>query len=178
MIQALGSGILRGQEFNTVFLSAPNVMQAIADYLDTDIGLLKDMASNGEISAQVVKNALLSAANETNVQFEKIPKTFSQIWTSFKNQIVFAFQPLFNLLSSISSSKKFEQWVNSMAESLSKLVGVVTKVFKIFATVGEFIYDNWSILLPLIYGLVTALTLYAAVAAVVKVADIASAVVK
>ena len=61
LTQALGSGVLRGEELNAVFEAAPNVIQSIADYLDVPIGKIREMASEGQISAGIVKNALLSS---------------------------------------------------------------------------------------------------------------------
>ena len=59
LTQALGSGVLRGEELNAVFEAAPNVIQTIADYLDVPIGKIREMASDGQITADVVKNAML-----------------------------------------------------------------------------------------------------------------------
>lgn len=77
LTQALGSGILRGEEFNAVFEAAPNIMQAVADYMEMPIGKLREIASEGEITADIVKKAMFAAADETNAQFESIPMTIS-----------------------------------------------------------------------------------------------------
>lgn len=94
LTQALGSGVLRGEEFNAVFESAPNVMQAVADYMQVPIGSLREMAADGEITASIVKNALLSAAEETNAQFESMPMTWAQVWTEMSNVAIRALEPV------------------------------------------------------------------------------------
>lgn len=92
--QALGSGVLRGDELNSIFEQAQPIIQAIADYLEVPVGTIRDMASEGEISAQIVKNALLSAAEETNAKFESIPITFGQAMTTIKNDLLMTFEPI------------------------------------------------------------------------------------
>lgn len=95
LTQAMGSGVLRGEEYNSILEQAPNIIQAIADYMEVPKGQLKDMAAEGQITADIVKAAMFAAADDTNAKFESMPKTFSQIWTSFQNTALMAFQPFF-----------------------------------------------------------------------------------
>jgi len=104
LTQALGSGVLRGEELNAVFESAPNVIQAIADYLDVPIGKIREMASNGEISASVVKNALLDATNDINQKFDSIPMTWGQVWTNVCNELYYASQPILEFISLLAEN--------------------------------------------------------------------------
>lgn len=99
LTQALGSGVLRGEELNAVFESAPNVIQTIADYLGVPIGQIRNMASEGQITADIVKNAMLGATEEINQQFDNIPMTWSQVWTMFCNKVIQVTQPLLNLIN-------------------------------------------------------------------------------
>ena len=73
--QALGSGVLRGDELNSIFEQAPNLIQNIADYLDVPIGKIREMAADGELSADVVKAAIFSAADDINSKFNEMPMT-------------------------------------------------------------------------------------------------------
>ena len=77
LTQAMSSGALRGEELNSIFEQAPTIIQTIADYLDVPIGRIRDMAANGEITAEIVKNAMLSSADEINRKFESMPYTYS-----------------------------------------------------------------------------------------------------
>lgn len=122
LTQALGSGVLRGEELNAVFESAPNVIQTIADYLDVPIGQIRTMASDGQITADIVKQAMLGATEEINAQFESMPYTWGQVWTLFCNKVISITRPLLNL------------------------VGLLAQ--------------NWSILEPIILGVVAALVVY------------------
>lgn len=98
LTQALGSGVLRGEELNAVFEAAPNIIQTIADYLDVDIGAIREMASEGEITASVVKNAMLSAAEDINTQFESMPITWQQVWAGAMNQLLYVSQPVLQMI--------------------------------------------------------------------------------
>lgn len=99
LTQAMASGVLRGEELNSVFEQAPNVIQSIADYLDVPIGQIRTMASEGEITAEVVKNAMLSATESVNEQFESMPMTWGQVWTQMQNIALTALQPVLDLIS-------------------------------------------------------------------------------
>lgn len=122
LVQALGSGILRGEEFNAVFEAVPNVMQAVAEYMQQPIGALKDLAADGQISADIVKNALFAAAEETDKKFNQIPMTWSQMWTTITNTALQAFGPVIDAIG----------------------------------RGAQYIYDNWSTLEPVFWGLLGA----------------------
>ena len=81
LTQAMASGVLRGEELNSIFEQAPTIIQTIADYLGVSVGEIRAMAAEGQITAQVVKDAMLSSADEINAQFTDMPYTFAQVWT-------------------------------------------------------------------------------------------------
>lgn len=161
LTQALGSGVLRGEELNAVFESAPNVIQTIADYLDVPIGKIRTMASDGEITADIVKNAMLSATNDINEQFEAMPKTFGQIGTSIQNNALMAFQPILERLNEIANSEAFDALVDGVVSSLVIVAGVTMEIFDLIASIAGFVSENWSIIAPLVLGVATALGIYA-----------------
>lgn len=94
LTQALASGVLRGQDLNAVMSNAMPIVQNIADYLDVPVGKIRDIAAEGQLSAEVVKNAMLAAADETNAKFAQIPMTFSQVWTILQNTLLQTFEPI------------------------------------------------------------------------------------
>ena len=98
LTQAMSSGVLRGEELNSNFEQAPTIIQTIADYLDVPIGRIRDMAANGEITAEIVKNAMLSSADEINRKFESMPYTYSQVWTMAQNILMDSFQPVLQMI--------------------------------------------------------------------------------
>lgn len=173
--QALGSGVLRGDELNSIFEQAPNLIQSIADYLDVPIGKIREMAADGELSADVVKAAIFASADEINAKFEEMPMTWGQIWQSMKNTAMIAFQPVLQRLNDIANSEAFQTFVNGAIEAMATLANVVLNIFELIGTVGGFIADNWSIISPIIYGVISALAVYAAYLGIVKGIELASA---
>lgn len=109
LTQALGSGVLRGEELNAVFESAPNVIQTIADYLGVPIGEIREMASEGQITADIVKQAMLGATEDINAQFESMPMTWAQVWTLTCNKLIAATQPLLSVISFLAQNWDFLQ---------------------------------------------------------------------
>lgn len=124
LTQAMGSGVLRGEEYNSLLEQAPNIIQTIADYMEVPKGQLKDMAAEGKITADIVKAAVFAAAEETNEKFESMPMTFEQVWTSFENTALTAVQPLLEKLNEIANSDEFKQMVDHAADALSMLAAV------------------------------------------------------
>lgn len=178
LTQAMGSGVLRGEEYNSILEQAPNIIQAIADYMEVPKGQLKDMAADGAITADIVKAAMFAAADETNEKFASMPKTFSQIWTSFQNTALMAFQPVLNRLNEIANSDAFQQFVNNAIEGLSVVAGVALEIFDLLVSVAGTVADNWSWLSPIIYGVAAALAVYYGYLLVTKAIEAISTGVK
>lgn len=164
LTQALGSGVLRGEELNAVFEAAPNIIQTIADYLDVPIGQIRDMAAEGQITADIVKNAVLSATEEINQQFESMPMTFAQIWTMIKNEALMAFQPVLQRMNEIGNSERFNILINNLINGIVILATVAAELFDIITSIAGVISDNWSWLEPIVWGIVGAFIAYNAVA--------------
>lgn len=132
LTQALGSGVLRGEELNAVFESAPNVIQTIADYLDVPIGKIREMASDGKITADIVKNALLGATNDINSQFDSIPMTWSQVWTSVMNELYVATQPILELINLLAQNWSI---IEPIVIALATAIGLYTAALIAYNTV-------------------------------------------
>ena len=127
LTQAMSSGVLRGEELNSVFEQAPTIIQTIADYLGVPIGKIREMAAEGQITSTIVKNAMLASADEINAKFASMPMTCSQVWTIAKNIALEAFTPVLTLIG------QGAQWI----------------------------YDNWSTIAPIFWGLAAAALGYA-----------------
>lgn len=127
LTQAMSSGVLRGEELNSVFEQAPTIIQTIAEHLGVPIGKIREMAAEGQITAKVVKEAILGQAREINDRFNDMPMTFSQVWTIAKNIALEAFTPVLTLIG------QGAQWI----------------------------YDNWSMIAPVFWGLAAAALGYA-----------------
>ena len=104
LTQGLSSGTLRGEELNSVLEQTPMIAQTIADYLGMTTGEMRELASEGGLTAEVVKNAVLGAAEETNAAFEQMPMTWSQVWTSMQNTAIQALQPVLNFINLLANN--------------------------------------------------------------------------
>lgn len=175
--QALGSGVLRGDELNSIFEQAPNLIQNIADYLDVPIGKIREMAADGELSADVVKAAIFSAADDINSKFNEMPMTWGQMWQSMQNTALIAFQPVLQRLNDLANSEAFQTFIQGAIEAMATLANILLNVFEIAASVGAFIGDNWSIIAPIIYGVIAALGAYLAIMGIVNAITAISAAI-
>lgn len=158
--QALGSGVLRGDELNSIFEQAPNLIQNIADYLDVPIGKIRSMAQDGELSADVVKQAVFAATDEINANFESMPVTWGQMWTVFQNNATMAFQPVLQRLNDLANTDGFQTFTTNAINDLAVVAGVVLDIFEGIGSVGTFVSDNWQIIGPIVEGVAAALTVY------------------
>ena len=175
--QALGSGVLRGDELNSIFEQAPNLIQNIADYLDVPIGKIREMAADGELSADVVKAAIFSAADDINSKFNEMPMTWGQIWQSMQNTALIAFQPVLQRLNDLANSEAFQTLIQGAIEAMATLANILLNVFEVAASVGAFIGDDWSIIAPIIYGVIAALGAYLAIMGIVNAITAISAAI-
>lgn len=160
LTQAMASGVLRGEELNSIFENAPGIIQSIAKYLDVPIGQIRTMASEGQITANIVKNAMFEAAGDIERNFSNMPKTWGQIWTGMKNKALSIFAPILNRLNQIANSSKFEAVSNGVIGALAAIASVATVVLDLLINGASWVVDNWSWLSPVIYGVAAALGVY------------------
>ena len=198
--QALGSGALRGDELNSIFEQSPNLIRTIATYIQENedvargmadvvgvsyeemstnaMGHIRDLASEGAISAGLVKNAMFSASEDINAQFDSMPMTWGQVWQKMQNAALMAFKPILNKINELANSEKFQRFVNNITGALSKLSKVAMKIFDLVVTVANVIADNWSFISPILWGVVAALAAYYGYLLITKGIEIASAIAK
>jgi hypothetical protein len=177
LTQAMASGVLRGEELNSIFENAPGIIQSIAKYLDVPIGQIRTMASEGQITTNIVKNAMFEAAGDIERNFSNMPKTWGQIWTGMKNKALSIFAPILNKLNQIANSSKFEAVSNGVIGALAAIASVATVVLDLLINGASWVVDNWSWLSPVIYGVAAALGVYYGRLLLVKGAELASAAV-
>lgn len=176
--QALGSGVLRGDELNSIFEQAPNLIQNIADYLNVPIGKIRSMAQDGELSADVVKQAVFAATDEINANFENMPMTWGQMWTVFQNDATMAFQPVLQRLNDLANTDGFLEFATNAINDLAVVAGVVLDIFEGIGSIGTFVQDNWQIIGPVVYGVVAALAAYATYVGITNAIDMISTGIK
>jgi len=172
LTQAMGSGVLRGEEYNSILEQAPNIIQNIGKYIESNEDVmaaaadamdmkaedlagnvqkyLKDLAGEGFLSAELVKAAMFSAADETNEKFESMPKTFQQIGASFRNHVFQAFEPVFERMREIGNSDSFGEFVNGAVYGMSVLAGAAADAFDAMITGASWVGDHLNMILPVL----------------------------
>lgn len=166
LTQAMSSGRLQGDEFRSIMENAPMIADAIAKYTGKSKGALKEMSKDGEITSDVIKNAMFMATDDINAKFKTMPMTFADVWNKIKNGATLAFAGVIDKSSKLINSDSFNAMVNNMINGLALIAGAVTDVISLVAQVGKFFSDNWSIIEPVILGAVAALLIYNSVAMV------------
>lgn len=164
LTQAMAAGALRGEELNSILENAPGIARAIESYMGVAEGSIKQYAEQGLITAEVVKNAMFAAADETNAKFESMPLTWAQIATKMQNTALAAFDPVLTRLNQVANSAQFNTVINGAINGLAMLATVATGVLDLLINGAAFVVDNWSWISPIVYGLVAAFIAYNAVA--------------
>ena len=127
LTQAMAAGKLQGDEFRSIMENAPMLAQSIAQEMGLSVGQLKEMSSQGLITADIIKNALFNSAEETNAKFAEIPMTFQDIGTKLQNDLIAAFQPVMEELGNMTSSDAFMSVLNELAFAF-KVVAAAAQV--------------------------------------------------
>lgn len=115
LTQSMAAGKLQGDEFHSIMENAPMLAQSIAKEMGMTVGELKNVSSEGMITADVIKNALFNSAEETNAKFAEMPMTFAEVGQSIQNEAIMAFQPVLEQLSSITADGAFQDFVGGVA---------------------------------------------------------------
>ena len=115
LTQAMAAGKLQGDEFHSIMENAPMLAQSIAKEMGMTVGELKNVSSEGMITADVIKNALFNSAEETNAKFAEMPMTFAEVGQSIQNEAIMAFQPVLEQLSSLTADGAFQDFVGGIA---------------------------------------------------------------
>lgn len=174
LTQAMAAGALRGEELNSILEGAPGIARAIEQYMGIAEGSIKKYASQGLVTADIVKNALFSIADETNAKFESMPKTWAQIWIGMKNKALSIFQPILQRINEIGNSGRFSAVADGLINTLAGVAAVAAQVFDLLIGGAALVIDNWSWLSPIIYGVAGALLVYYGVQAAVNAVTLIS----
>lgn len=153
LTQAMGSGVLRGEEYNSILEQAPNIIQSIADYLEVPKGKLKDMASEGAITADVIKSALFAAADETNAKFESLPMTYDGAWALVKNAGIKALDQVSDKLNDFLNSAAGGKMVDGLIRGFEVLADVASGAIDLMSSGAEWAVDNWDYIYPVLIGI-------------------------
>lgn len=161
--QALASGVLRGDEFNSMMENAPLVAQKLARHLGVSVGQLRAMAKDGQLTGDTLKNALLGSAVETNAEFAKMPMTFADMMTQIGNVASYAFQPLIQAWQEFINSTAGQNFMAGLETAMFAIGQIALWLFNLFVAGWNWVTENINVVM-------TALTLLAAVALIAGVA--------
>lgn len=168
LTQAMAAGALRGEELNSILENAPGIARAIEQYMGIAEGSIKQYAQEGQVTAEVVKNALFSVADETNAKFESMPMTWAQIWTNMQNRALQTLDPVLNKLNKLANSEQFSTVVDGALNALATITALASGILDVSVNIGSAVVDNWSVIEPIAWGLVAALVAYNAVALITQ----------
>lgn len=162
--QSMAEGSLQGEAFHAIMGSASTIAQDMQRYLQevegVDASNMSGFAEEGQITAEMIKNAMFYSADEINKRFETMPKTFSQAWTSLQDYALMAFEPVLMKINEVANSTAFQNVVNGITEALTVAAGIALEVFDLMAAAGSFVAENWSIIEPIVIGIAAALGVY------------------
>lgn len=196
--QGLAAGALRGDELNSVLEQAPNIARSIEAYMGIAQGSIKKAAEEGLVTADVVKNAILSSADETNAQFEKMPMTWGQIWQNIKTTTLEKASPILDTINKVANGEQFQDLVTKVTDGIGQLAengtidkfanGIMTAadkaieaIPKIVGKIGEavgFIKEHWGVISGIAGGIAGAVAAFKGVKAIIGVVSTISKVVQ
>lgn len=175
LTQAMAAGKLQGDEFRSIMENAPMLAEAIATYTGKSKGELKEMSSEGLITADIIKGAMFAAADDINSKFETMPKTFGDTWTSVKNMTLKAFQPVIERMSAFVNSPGFDQFAQNVVGGLIWISNAALDVIDVISGIAGWVSQNWTIIEPILKSAVAAIGLVIAYTLLMKAVTIAAA---
>lgn len=158
LTQAMASGRLQGDEFRSIMENAPMLAQTIADHMGLTFGQLREASSEGKITAGIIKQALLSTAGEAGEMFNNMPMSFGQLWIHMINRVNRGLEPLYMQLRDMWNNPDMQTFLTQMTNGFVNLVNFGIQAFNVLASIGSFLYNNWSMIAPAVYLVVGALT--------------------
>lgn len=129
LTQGLASGQLQGDEFRSIAENAPMIENIIAKTMGVSRGELKKLASEGKVTAEVIKKAMTDNADEIEAAYRKLPHTFADWATDIKSVAEYAFAPLFDAVNELANSPEFRQFVDSIENNIQYIVPIIKNVF-------------------------------------------------
>ena len=113
LTQGLASGTLQGDEFRSIAENAPIIENMIAKEMGVPRGALKQLASEGKVTADIIRNAVLNNMDEINAQFATMPKRWGDHFTELTNIALREFAPVFTRLNDLANSDGVRFFVNN-----------------------------------------------------------------
>ena len=159
--QAMAAGRLQGDEFRSIMENAPMLAQAIARFTGKSVGELKEMSAEGTITADIIKGAMFSAADEINRKFEMMPRTFGDIMNTMKNRAIQAFGPAIQRISQMLNDPKMAAGIEGAGKAIAAATVAAVWLLNVVGTITNFITTNWPTIGPIIWGIATVMGIWA-----------------
>ncbi|MCR0577074.1 tape measure protein [[Clostridium] innocuum] len=174
--QALASGRLQGDEFRSIIENAPMLANAIAKSMGVSRAELKEMSSDGAITADVIKRAMVDCADEVNAQFAKMPMTFGQAMNLIQNEAAAKFQAVSNSFSEMINGEDIQIIADAIGGVITGAAYLAIGAIKLLSGTLGFLRNNLAWIAPIAIGLATAFGLYTAALIACKIATVASTI--
>ena len=158
LTQAMSSGMLQGDELRSIRENAPMFYQAIAEYTGKSSAELKEMGANGEITADIMKNALFSAGDDIEAKMEQMPKTFGNAMTNIQNSAAYYLQPVADRISEMLNSDTFQNAVNIILQIIQGLANGAIWVFDAIGNAIDFFKNNMWLTIPILTAFAVVIT--------------------
>lgn len=156
--QALAAGKLQGDEYRSVIENAPLLAQGIEQYMQNAgvEGTMKDWASEGLLTAEVIKNALFASSDEVEERFNSMPMTWGQVWANIQNNALMAFEPVLQQINDIVQTDRFQNFTDQVNQAFFTIGNAAIQAFDVIMAVSDFMAQNWNVIEPIIWGIVGA----------------------
>lgn len=161
--QALATGVLRGEEFNAVNEAAPAVIKQIADAMDVEVSQMRQMAQDGKITADIIKNAMLNATDEIDAAYAELPKTWEDMMTEGKNVITWALSDIMEQWTEFLNSTEGQTIFKDALATIVTFAQIGSEALMAMANGLAWVYQNWNDLIPIINMVGAAILTYAAI---------------
>lgn len=163
LVQALGSGVLQGDELKSVREGAPIAYKKIEEFaqgvLNTEESL-KDLASQGVITSDIIVAAIMDAEDEINKSFANTKVTFAQTWTNIKNMALKAFEPVLQKLNELLNKPETQEAIQNIGNALVELSNVALVVLDYMVQLINWVADNWDWFKWVVVGVITAMIIW------------------
>ena len=183
LTQALSSGRLQGDELRSLAENAPYLIKTITksvedmynagkpveEQIKLSYNDLKNLGAQGVLTSEVITNAVLNSADDIRKGYENITPTFEQIFQKLKNQVQYISQPILKSINEVFNSEAFDKTTQTIVKMFTVVMGVINPIIQGVLWIGSIIADNWSLIEPVIWGIVGALTAYYAITSMVKI---------
>jgi len=154
LTQALGSGFLRGEEFNSISEQAPIITNVIAEQLGVaNVGALKALASDGLITSQILKDAVLAGADDIEARFQSMPRTFGTTWQRIANIFVYEMGPAVQMVIEGLNSPVFIEAMVAVGQGAAYAALAIGWMFGAIQDLYEIWMELWPIIEPFAYAL-------------------------